>query len=238
MTKNNLNFSIVIPILNESKNIKVLTNKIILNCKNFNYEIIFVDDNSSDGSKKILEILKNKYKIFRPILRKKELRDLSQSCIEGIQKSKSKNVIIMDGDLQHDPKYIKSIYNRYTKKKLDIVVASRDLISGKNPGLSYLRRMASIVLIFVLSLFNFQTKDPMSGYFIFRKKIFQKNKKKLFGRGYKILADLIINSNSKLKIEDFDIIFNRRYKDRSKMNYKILLILGVFYFRCLTKKIF
>tara|TARA_B100000674_G_C37580817_1_gene796228 strand:+ start:78 stop:239 length:162 start_codon:yes stop_codon:yes gene_type:complete len=52
MTKNNLNFSIVIPILNESKNIKVLTNKIILNCKNFNYEIIFVDDNSSDGSKK------------------------------------------------------------------------------------------------------------------------------------------------------------------------------------------
>jgi glycosyltransferase involved in cell wall biosynthesis len=67
-----INLSIIIPVLDESNNIEKLTYRIIKYLKNYNYEIIFVDDNSADNSKVILEKLKNKYNFFNPIFRKKK----------------------------------------------------------------------------------------------------------------------------------------------------------------------
>ena len=88
--------SLVIPILNEEKNILPLTNKIIKNLKNINFEIIFVDDGSFDNSKQELKLLKKKFRFFRPIFRNKK-RDLTQSCFDGIRKAKYRNILIMDG---------------------------------------------------------------------------------------------------------------------------------------------
>ena len=69
-----INLSIIIPVLNESNNIEKLTYRIIKYLENYKYEIIFVDDNSADNSKAILEKLKNKYNFFNPIFRKKKKR--------------------------------------------------------------------------------------------------------------------------------------------------------------------
>ena len=227
--------SIIIPALNEEKNIKPLTKKIIKNLKNIKYEIIFVDDNSIDQSKSVLLTLSKKYKFFNPILRKKA-RDLTQSCFDGINKSKYPNILIMDADLQHDPKYIPIIFKKYAKG-YDVVIAARKLTSGKNKGLSEFRRFASLVLIFFFKIFNIKTSDPMSGFFIFKKKLFKENKKFYFGKGFKILADILINSRGKLKSKDIYIDFKRRYESESKMNFKILLILIQFYLRSLFKKL-
>ena len=155
--------SIIIPALNEEKNIKPLTEKIIKNLKKFRFEIIFVDDQSDDGSKEILINLSKKYKFFNPILRKKS-RDLTQSCFDGINKAKHKNILIMDADLQHDPKYIPKMFNEY-QKGYDLVVGARKLTSGKNKGLSEFRRFASVILIFLFKIFDIKTTDPMSGFF-------------------------------------------------------------------------
>ena len=228
--------SIVIPALNEEKNIFPLTKKIIKNLKYYKFEIIFVDDNSSDRSKKILLKLKKKYRFFNPILRNKK-RDLTQSCFDGIKKSKYKNILIMDADLQHDPKYIPKMFKVFNNN-LDIVIGARKLGSGKNQGLSELRRFASLILIFFFKIFKIQTADPMSGYFIFKKKIFTQNKKYFFGKGFKILADILINSKEKLKSKDVFINFKRRYESKSKMNSKILFILIGFYLNSLGKKLF
>ena len=54
----------------------------------------------------------------------------------------------MDGDLQHDPKYINKMYHEYKKEKCDIVIGARNLLAGSNPGLSEIRRIASVMLIF------------------------------------------------------------------------------------------
>jgi len=227
--------SIVIPALNEEKNIKPLTLRIIKVLKKTKFEIIFVDDNSSDRSKKILLALSKKYKFFNPILRKKN-RDLTQSCFDGIKRSKYQNILILDADLQHDPKYIPQMLKEFYKG-IDVVIGARKLTSGKNKGLSETRRFASVFLIFLFKVFNIQTKDPMSGFFLFKKDIYLKNKNRFFGKGFKILADLLINSKAKLKTKDVFIDFNRRYESESKMNIKILLILIQFYVTSLMKKL-
>ena len=228
--------SIIIPVLNEEKNIKPLTYKIKKNLKNHKFEIIFVDDSSTDDSKKTLKKLKNRYKFFRPIFRNKK-KDLTKSCFEGIENSKFKNILIMDGDLQHDPKYIPKMIAKLKSKNLDLVIGARKLFHKKNKGLSETRRFASIILIYLFKVFNIRTVDPMSGYFLFKKKIYYRNKKNFFSKGFKILADLLINCNPKLKTSDVFIDFKRRYKSTSKMNSKILLILIQFYLISLTKKL-
>ena len=228
--------SIVIPALNEEKNIKPLTKRIIENLRNIKFEIIFVDDNSVDQSKTVLLALSKKYKFFNPLLRKKD-RDLTQSCFDGIEKSKYPNILIMDADLQHNPKYIPLMLKVFNNDN-DVVVGARKLTSGKNKGLSEFRRFASVILIFFFKIFNIKTTDPMSGFFIFKKQLYKKNKKYYFGRGFKILADILINSKDKLKTKDVYIDFNRRYESESKMSFKILVILIQFYLTSLLKKLF
>jgi len=229
--------SIIIPVLNEELNIVPLTNKIIKTLKKYKFEIIFVDDSSTKKKKKILNKLKLKYSFFKPIFRSTE-RDLTKSCFDGIKKSKYENILIMDGDLQHDPIFIPKMLDKYMKNNLDLVVGARKLYKPNNPGLSEIRRFASLVLIYFFSFLNIKTKDPMSGFFLFKKKIFTKNKKRYFGKGFKILADLIINSKPILKTDDVYIDFKRRYQSKSKMNYKILIILINFYLLSLWKKLF
>ena len=78
----------------------------------------------------------------------------------------------------------------------------------------------------------------MSGFFLFKKNIYFENKKYFFGKGYKILADILFNSKSKIKVSDYIIIFDRRFKDKSKMNFKTLFNLAKLYLNVLKKKIF
>ena len=231
-----MKLSIIIPILNEEKNIIPLTDKIRKVLKNDDYEVIFVDDSSYDKSRIILKNLKNKFNFFKPILRNKD-RDLTQSCFDGIRIAKFKNILIMDGDMQHDPKYIKKMFHQFKKNKNDIVIGARKL-NIKNKGLSETRRFVSNILIFLFKIFKIKTTDPMSGFFLFKKEIYFESKNRYFGKGFKILADILINSKNELKTEDVYIDFKRRYESKSKMNFKILVILIQFYLRSIFKKLF
>ena len=85
--------------------------------------------------------------------------------------------------MQHDPKYIKPMLKTIKKYDCDIVVGARPLVKGPNRGLSEMRRLASNLLIFLFSVFNIKTTDPMSGFFLFKKNIYIKNKKFFFGKG-------------------------------------------------------
>ena len=96
----------------------------------------------------------------------------------------------------------------------------------KKHNLSFFRLSASRILILLVNFFlGKKTSDPMSGFFIFKKKIFSNNKRKLYNRGYKILMDLIYINTEKKKIFDVDINFDNRKKGASKMNLKILISL-------------
>ncbi len=226
------NISIVIPILNEEKNLIKLVREIkkVKNQININkFELIFVDDDSTDKTHKILHYLKSKNNFINFIIRRKKIRDLSQSCFVGFNKSRYRNILVMDGDLQHPPRYIKKLLKVFFYKKADVVIGSRNLLKKKGPGLNLFRYLSSILIIQVINFFlDSKTSDPLSGFFVFKKKIYKKNKKKLFGKGYKILADLIYSTPEKLKILDCDIFFDSRKSGKSKMNLLVLLQLLLF----------
>ena len=134
-------FSVVIPVLNEEKNISKLINLIKINLTNIHYEIILVDDQSSDNT--AIEIKKYTNKKIRYFL-KRSKKDLTKSLIIGIKKSKYDIVIIMDSDLQHNPKYLPKMIKMFNKNNSDFVVGVRDL--KNNLGLSKLRLAASKTL--------------------------------------------------------------------------------------------
>jgi dolichol-phosphate mannosyltransferase len=232
-----MKFSIIIPTFNEKNNISLLVSKIKSSLKKYKYEIIIVDDSSTDGSKNILLNLNKKNKNVKIIFRKNKIRDLAKSCRDGFEISRFVNLIVMDGDLQHNPKYIPKMIKVYENYNCDFVVGARDLVENRVKSLSIFRQSASFIVIkFFEFFFGKKTIDPMSGFFLFKKKIYKKNKKKLFLKGFKILADLIY-SEKNLIIKDVIIKFDYRKKGKSKLNLNILLILLQFILFKFIKKI-
>lgn len=238
MIKNN-GLSIVIPTLREQKNLSKLIPQIYKLVKVKNFEVIVVDDNSKDGTENyIKEFKKSKKKVnLKCLVRKNLPSDLSKSCVKGFKKSKYNFILVMDGDGQHDPKYINKLYKIIISQECDVVVGVRDLFSSKQKKLSFLRvNMSRIITLIINFLFGFKTSDPMSGFFIFKKNIYYSNKKLLFKKGYKILFDLI-TVNQKLKIYDLKINFLIRKSGFSKLNFKIVKILiNHIFFKILLKQ--
>ena len=108
--------SIVIPVLNEGKNIAKLVGEIIKVKKKIslkNFELIIIDDNSIDNTKIVLKKIIKKNKFLKYYIRKNTKRDLSKSCLLGFQKSVYPNILVMDGDLQHPPEYIPHMIKKY-----------------------------------------------------------------------------------------------------------------------------
>ena len=159
--------SIVIPIYKEVNNINKLWVGIRKNINIKKFETIFIDDNSKDGSKEILEKISKENKKVRFYIRKNKEKDLSKSCILGFNNSNYKNILVMDGDLQHDPKYIPKLINEFNISSADIIVGCRDFFSKKNNGLDFLRTLASIILIITINIFLGKKNFRSNGRFFF-----------------------------------------------------------------------
>ncbi|SVE57285.1 uncharacterized protein METZ01_LOCUS510139, partial [marine metagenome] len=138
--------SIIVPVFNEKDNISILVKEIYEKLHNIKFEVIIVDDNSTDGTIEVLKNLKKNYKDLKFIIRENLQRDLSKSCQEGFENSKYENILVMDGDLQHDPIYIPLMLNELNKYNCDIVIGARDLLKNRIEHLSFTRQLVSKIL--------------------------------------------------------------------------------------------
>jgi dolichol-phosphate mannosyltransferase len=220
-----MNISIIIPTLNEEKNIFKLYELIKKKFKCNSYEIIYVDDDSDDQTQSKILSLKKLKKNVKYIFRKE--KNLSTAFLDGVKISKGKYIVLMDADLQHSPDDINKLYSEIKKSNLDFVIGSRFLSQSSN----YSKSLKSIIRLFLSKifigminiLFGLNVSDPLAGFFICKKKSL-KNNKLLYKRGFKILLDYLVVNKNKLKVKDIPIKVNKRLYGSSKLNIKIFLL--------------
>ena len=213
--------SVIIPTFNEKNNIFTILSK--LQKIKIISEIIFVDDDSSDGT--YSEIIKYKTKKVKGYLRKSNIKDLSKSVVYGVKKAKNENIVVMDCDLQHNPNYIKKMWKKFKLSDYDIIIANRFYNQKMLGNLGFFRSFVSLSTIKLINLiFGNKTSDPLSGFFLCKKYIVLKFEKSFFLNGYKILFDIIYNGKPNLIIGQQNIKFNKRKYEKSKFNLRIIII--------------
>ncbi|MCX5699019.1 MAG: polyprenol monophosphomannose synthase [Candidatus Omnitrophica bacterium] len=218
-----LKFSLVIPTYNEAVNIAKLCRKIInvLDRISLDFEIIIVDDNSPDGTWRIAEDLA-KQDLRIKLVRRMRARGLGSAVVSGWEVSQGEILGVMDADLQHPPEILEEMLNQiFNHQEIDIVVASRYAAGGGIENSSFwqiLRPQLAIFLgaIFVPKIFK-SVKDPMSGYFILRKKVISGIQ--LRPLGYKILLEVLAMGSYK-KVYELPYSFAVREAGRTKSGWK------------------
>jgi len=173
-----MEYSIILPTLNEKNHILDLINSIsdVLKKKNLIYEIIIVDDNSTDGTIDLVKSLLNKIDFLKLVVRSNLRKNLAQSINDGIKNAKYQNIIWMDADFQHPPKYIDELTEK--SKNFDAVICSRFLKKSEryfndkklekniNENQSYVYNKLCRFLLFK------DITDYTSGYICIKKNIF------------------------------------------------------------------
>jgi len=219
--------SLVIPTYNEAKNIRqiiIKSAKALSKCSEPS-EIIVVDDNSSDGTGHIVQVMKKLNKglgrsELRLCVRKKE-RDLSTAVLKGFSLARGSIVGVIDADLSHNPELIPRLVEPLQKENADISVGSRYVKGGGVKDWPVIRKGISRAATLLARLLT-PVKDPMSGYFFIRKAIVQKAAKTMKPKGYKILLELLVKTKHG-PVTEVPYIFNDRVKGTSKIGSKVML---------------
>ena len=218
-----LKLSLVIPTYNEAANIAKLCQKIInvLDRISFDFEIIIVDDDSPDLTWRVAEGLATQDARIK-VIRRMCARGLASAVVSGWKVSQGSILGVIDGDLQHPPEILEGMISQIVDhQEIDIVVASRYVAGGGILNRSFwqiFRSRLAIFLgvIFIPKIFK-SVKDPMSGYFILRKKVI--TVKQLRPVGYKILLEVLAVGSYK-KVYELPYIFAVRGGGRTKAGWQ------------------
>ena len=208
--------SIIIPTYNEKENIHKLIERLSTVFSGKNYEIIIVDDNSKDGTIEVVNNLKSLFSV-NLLVREKE-KGLATAVLHGITYAKGDIISIMDADLQHPPEVSIELL-KALDQGADLAIASRYIAGGKCLKWGIFRRINSKFALSLSHIFLPKTreiKDPMTGYFMFRRdKIKGVILKPI---GYKILLELIVMGKFD-NIVEIPFTFEERYGGVSKLRF-------------------
>ena len=217
--------SIIIPTYNESENIiKILRSIGEILPKNIPTQAIVVDDNSPDGTGKIVEdYLKNVKKIADytiEIIHRKAKDGLGSAILKGIQQAKGDTIVVMDSDFSHPPQIIPKLIDSIKKYQYDIAVASRYIKGGKIQGWSLKRKiMSKFATLIAKKGLGIDTKDPMSGFFAFKRNIIKGLN--IDAIGYKILLEILVKTRD-VNIKEIPYTFQDRELGSSKLSIKTI----------------
>jgi len=210
--------AVVIPTFNERDNIAPLVERLEHTLTGIAWEAVFVDDDSPDGSAETVRAvarLNPRVRVIQRIGR----RGLSSACVEGVLSSSSPYFAVIDADLQHDETLLPEMLRRLKEADLDLVVASRYAKGGSAKGLGSQRLMVSRFAVrLAQSLFRVTLNDPMSGFFLMRRDVFDGVVRQLSQQGFKILFDLMASSPRPLKFVELTYQFGARQRGTSKLD--------------------
>lgn len=224
---------VVIPTLNERDNIGVLFARLSEALQGIRYEIFVVDDDSYDGTSAEVQRLSRYYEAVH-VLHRIGRRGLASACIEGMLATAAPYIAVIDADLQHDETILPRMYERIVQEDLDVVVGSRNTDGGSMGEFSPWRvRLSRMGRRLSGVERHQQLTDPMSGFFIVRRSFFDRISHRLTGVGFKILLDIVLSSDSDIRIGEVPYHFRLRQHGQSKLD----LIVGLEYGELLLDKL-
>jgi len=218
-----IELSVVVPTYNENENVPVLLTALDRTLSGIEWEVIFVDDNSPDGTAEYVRNLANSNRNIR-VIERIGRRGLSSACIEGIMTSAAPYVAVMDADLQHDETILPKMLERIRTDHLDLVVGSRNLAGGGMGAFSRGRVWLSDVGNRVSRLVcHCDISDAMSGFFIVDRSFFKEVAPRLTGSGFKILVDVLASSEREIRVAEIPYRFRKRERGESKLDVNVEL---------------
>jgi len=215
--------TIVVPTFNEKANIPLLVERLAQLLMSCDWEIIFVDDNSPDGTAAAARAIGSNDSRVRCI-RRIGRRGLAGACLEGMLASQARYVAVMDADLQHDEGLLVPMLEALRAGRADVAVASRYLYGGSAAGLSKQRsRVSRGSNSLVRLLLGIDLTDPMSGHFMIRRDALEAIAPSLSTQGFKILLDILATARGSLRTIELPSTFRERQHGESKLDSKIAL---------------
>ncbi len=210
--------SVIVPTLNEAPNVELMVSALAASLETVDWEVIFVDDDSVDGTTNTVRLVALRDRRVRCI-RRVGRRGLAGAAIEGMLSSSAPVIAVMDGDLQHDTSLLPEMLHR-VRAGDDLVIASRFHHAGSaSDGLSRARLGSSRAAIRLAKrLLHIDVSDPMSGFFAMRRSAFEALVPRLSTQGFKILMDILASTPHALRISEVPLRFRARQHGVSKLS--------------------
>ena len=210
--------SVVVPTYNECENVSKLVRRLAHQLADTAWEVIFVDDDSPDGTADVVRAIARRDPRVRCIQRVGR-RGLSSACIEGVMASSAPFVAVMDADLQHDEAILPSMLSTVQTTGIDVAVGSRYVAGGSMGDWDRRRAMISRLATRLSHLVvPADLRDPLSGYFLIRREAFLERVHALSALGFKILMDLFASGNKPLTFVEVPYCFRDRHAGQSKLD--------------------
>lgn len=215
--------AIIVPTLNERDNIAPLVTRLRETLGDESWQVMFVDDDSGDGTLEELRRLAEEHANISFIHRVGR-RGLASACIEGMLATAAPFIAVMDADLQHDETLLPRMLHLLRNEDRDIVVGSRFAGGGSAAGLSSGRRMlASRVGNWLANrITRARLSDPLSGFFMLRRGLLDEVVHSLSGKGFKILLDIFASSRREPRLAELGFSFRARQAGDSKLDSEVI----------------
>jgi dolichol-phosphate mannosyltransferase len=210
--------AIVVPTLNEAANIEALLSKIETALADVRWEVIFVDDDSQDSTRDVI-LQRCRIDPRVRLVHRIGRRGLSSAVVEGILSSSTRYVAVIDADMQHDERLLRPMLQALEGGECDLAIGTRYAAEGSVGDWTESRQTISQIATALSRLVvKVNISDPMSGFFVIRRDLFDTVVRRLSIQGYKILLDIITSSPPSLRIREFPYVFRSRQHGESKLD--------------------
>jgi dolichol-phosphate mannosyltransferase len=215
--------AVIVPTLNERDNVPLVAAELARVLGDAAWEVVFVDDDSPDGTIEVVRALAKDDPRIRGLSRIGR-RGLAGAVIEGVLSTSAPFIAVMDGDLQHDAGTLPEMLRMLRSREADIVVGSR-FVAASGPAHNSSRRNAASAIGNTLArwLLRVELHDPMSGFFAMRRDVFERTEHRLSHHGFKILLDLLASAREPLVVREIQSDFRPRHAGESKLDSLVAL---------------
>jgi dolichol-phosphate mannosyltransferase len=213
--------AIIVPTLNERLNIVPLLTRLRNTLTGVKYEVVFVDDDSTDGTPEAVRAVSQMIPNVR-VLQRIGRRGLASACIEGMLATSAPYLAVMDGDLQHDESVLPRMWEMLRSEQYDLVIGSRHVAGGSMGEFSSSRVALSNLGLTVSRLVSkHDLSDPMSGFFALTREFLNRVVRRTTSVGFKILLDLVASSPTPVRFAEVPFTFRNREQGKSKLDINV-----------------